>query len=89
MLSQLLPGDPSFFSLMTIEFYFLWAKVLNNVDQNSPIFLLQPSWFVGLLCSLLPQPNEDWQVQGAPVDDGCLPKVNHHVNDLTMVIDDD
>ena len=40
------------------------------------IILLQPSWFVGLLCSLLPQPNQDGQVQGAPVDDGRLPQVN-------------
>ena len=39
--------------------------------------LLQPSWTVGLLCSLLPQPNKDLQVQGAPVDDGRLPQVDH------------
>ena len=39
--------------------------------------LLQPSWTVGLLCSLLPQPDKDLQVQGTPVDDGRLPQVDH------------
>ena len=51
--------------------------------------LLQPSRFVGLLCSLLPQPNEDGQVQGAPVDDGRLPQVNHHDDGVKLVKEED
>ena len=62
----------------------------SNDDLHSLFFLSQPSWFVGLLCSLLPQPNENWQVQGAPVDDGRLPQVNHHDDsDVTTVKEED
>ena len=36
---------------------------------------LQPPWFVDLLRSVLPEPNQDGEVQGETVDDGGLPQV--------------
>ena len=44
---------------------------------------LQPPWFVDLLRSVLPEPNQDGEVQGETVDDGGLPQVKN-VDDLLL-----
>ena len=44
---------------------------------------LQPPWFVDLLRSVLPEPNQDGEVQGETVDDGGLPQVKN-VGDLLL-----
>ena len=62
---------------------FVSLKVIDNCTCDTIMDKLQPPWFVDLLRSVLPEPNQDGEVQGETVDDGGLPQVKN-VDDLHM-----
>ena len=62
---------------------FVLLKVIDNCTCDTIMEKLQPPWFVDLLRSVLPEPNQDGEVQGETVDDGGLPQVKN-VDDLLL-----